>query len=77
MRALLFAAASAVVWLVADLLLWRVLWGSWPWQAGHAICERCRRLRELARCVNCERDLCRACARDRACAHSTAGEHRA
>jgi hypothetical protein len=39
------------------------------------LCERCRGLRDLVRCVLCERDLCRDCAGTLTCPNALSGEH--
>lgn len=39
------------------------------------LCERCRGLRYLVRCVLCERDLCRDCAGTKTCSNALSGEH--
>jgi hypothetical protein len=39
------------------------------------ICERCRGLRDLARCALCERELCRDCAGTKTCPSALSGEH--
>lgn len=38
-------------------------------------CERCTVLHERAKCVNCERHLCRACLGTESCDRSFSGEH--
>jgi len=41
-------------------------------------CERCKGgVFSIARCVNCERDLCRPCLGTETCSHSFSKEHHA